>query len=120
MHRKPLISALLILCVLSLSSCARVQINDHEICGDKGKLGASCFNMLSDGSRKLSFDDWAIERFGQLCMQADAFANIKAALLKLCESSKRCTWEEKQQIANLGSKMEMFSQDLKALNDSNL
>lgn len=101
--------------VLSGATCQRVVINDHEICGDKGELGASCFHMLSDESRKLSFDEWAEERFGQLCMKADAFANIKAALLKLCDQTRRCTWQEIQDIKNLGKRVKVFNQEIEAL-----
>ena len=97
--------------VLSGATCSRVVIQDHEICGDKGELGASCFRMLSNSKRTLDFYEWEQERFGQLCMKADAYANFKAALLKLCESSKRCTWQEVEDIKNLGRKVSAFKRE---------
>ncbi len=117
MRQTNLTAALLILSafVLSGATCNRVVVSDNEICGDKGELGASCFYMLSDRSRKLSFDDWASERFGQLCMKADAFANLKASLLKLCEETGRCTWEEIQDINSLGNKVSLFQEETRGL-----
>lgn len=113
MRQTNLTSVLLILSafVLSGATCQRVTILDHEVCGDKGELGASCFHMLSDEKRKLSFEEWEVERFGQLCMKADAYANIKAALLKLCESSQRCTWQEIQDLENLEKKVIHFKKE---------
>lgn len=113
MRRTILTSVTLILSVFVLSgaSCPKVPIRDHELCGDKGELGASCFHMLSDESRKLTYEEWESERFGQICMQPDAYANIKAALLKLCESSGRCSWQEKQDIKNLGKKVARFKKE---------
>lgn len=113
MRQMTLINAWLILSafILSGATCQRVNIADHELCGDKGELGASCFHMLSDENRKLTYEEWEQERFGQICMKADAYANIKAALLKLCESSRRCTWQEVQDIKNLGKKVSRFSQE---------
>lgn len=114
MFQKSLMTVLLILFALSLSAstCSRIVINDHEICGDKGSLGASCFHMLSDGHRYLDFDSWAQERLGQLCLKAEAFANFKEALLKLCEQTKRCTWEEIQNINALSEKVSYFQNDI--------
>lgn len=112
---RPTIStaAMLILSVFVLSgaSCPKVQIRDHELCGDKGELGASCFHMLSDETRKLTYDEWEAARFGQICMQPDAYANLKAALLKLCESSGRCSWQEVKDIKNLGKKVVRFKKE---------
>lgn len=106
-----LTSALLVLSGLILSGATckpPIVIQDHELCGDKGPLGASCFHMLSDQNRKLSFDDWATARYGQICMQADAFANLKAALLKLCAESDRCTWQEIQAVELVAKRMTKF------------
>ncbi len=114
MHRTILISAYLILFafVFSGATCQRVVINDHELCGDKGELGASCFHLLSDEKRKLDFDAWAALRFGQICMEADAYANFKAALLKLCDQTGRCTWQEIKDIKNIGKKVSSFKKEL--------
>jgi hypothetical protein len=108
MHLKSLITAWLILSgfVLSGATCTRVVIEDHEICGDKGSLGASCFHLLSDGRRKVDPVQWEKERFGQLCMKDEAFANFKAALLKLCDETQRCTWQEKEELQSLVQTLE--------------
>ena len=98
--------------LLSLLACGHVEINDHEVCGDKGSLGASCFHMLSTKSRRLTFKEWEQERFGQLCMKPDAYANFKAALLKLCEKTKRCSFEEVEQIKAIGDLVENFEKEV--------
>lgn len=117
MRPMTLTKGLLILSAFGLSgaTCNRVAIYDHELCGDKGELGARCFNLLSDGNRTIDFDTWAEERFGQICMKPDAFANFKGALLKLCNSSGRCTWQEKQDIKNLGKKLQAFNREIEAM-----
>lgn len=117
MRRMSLTSALLTLFAFALSgaSCPRVEIADHELCGDKGTLGASCFHTLSDETRKLDFQEWEFQRFGQICMKAEAWANFKAALLKLCESSGRCTWQQIQDIENLTKRVEVFNQEAQAI-----
>jgi len=72
--------------------------------------------MLSDGSRRLTYDEWEAERFGQLCMKAEAFANLKAALLKLCDQSKRCSWQEIEDIKNLGKRVRRFEGEIRGIN----
>jgi len=108
--------ALMLLCILTLSgaSCPKVKIYDHEICGDKGELGARCKYMISDGAHNLDYDQWEEARFGQMCMQPDAYSNLTAALLKLCNSSRRCSWQEKKDIENFGKKVVQFKKEAKA------
>ncbi len=101
-------------CVI-LSSCGMVRIGNHEVCGDKGPLGATCFRLVSDDSRKLSHAEWEQERFGQLCMKAEAYANLKAALLKLCGRTKNCTFEEREQIKALGMRVNKFKMEVSTL-----
>jgi len=110
MRRKSLTVAWLTLSVFALSgaSCPKVKIRDHEICGDKGAMGAKCFHTLSAQTRTLDLEQWDDERFGQLCMKADAYANLKAALLKLCDSSRRCSWEQVKAIQTLGQNVSDF------------
>lgn len=107
MLRMSLIGVLLI-----SSGCGKVEIRDHEVCGDKGELGASCFHMLSDRSRKLTKGQWELERFGQLCMKAEAYANFKEALLKLCQKTGRCSFEEIKQIEAIGDLVETFEKEI--------
>jgi hypothetical protein len=99
----------LFLCVLSGATCQQVEIKDHEICGDKGELGAACFHTLTEQSRSLDFYEWEEQRFGWLCMPSDAFADLKATLLKLCESSHRCKYEDLEAITN---RIESFKKEL--------
>ena len=106
MLQKSLISALMILSAFALNGCARVKINDHEICADKGELGARCVHMLSAKTRILDFDQWQDERFGQLCLREDGFANLKEAILKLCDSSQRCSWEEVRNLKTVLDRIE--------------
>lgn len=106
-------SVCLILLKLSFSGCGSIPVYDHELCGDKGELGASCFRLLSDGSRKLDFEAWQDERFGQICMTAEAFANLKTALLKLCDQTKRCDWQQVEAIKDFGKRVNNFKKEKK-------
>lgn len=116
MFRKSLIAALMSLLILTCSgaTCQRVQLGDHEICGDKGELGARCRTWFSGKLRELTFDEWAEQRFGQLCMNEDAFANIKAAILKLCGNG-RCTKQEVKDVRELGFWLDGFNAEVKGL-----
>ena len=71
-----------------------------------GSLGASCFHTLSDDTRDLSKEEWDSLRFGMVCTEAENFAEWKAALLKFCESTKKCTFEVKKVVNQLQSKLE--------------
>lgn len=88
----------LILSIFILSGCAHVTIHDHEWCGDLGELGASCFHTLTTETRQLDKPTWDAERFGDVCAKAEAFADLKTAVLKLCKQTKSCTYEEKQRL----------------------
>lgn len=59
-----------------------------------GVLGAQCFHTLSDDERFVQYDQWNDERFGMICGKADAFADMKSAILRLCKMSGRCTYED--------------------------
>lgn len=71
--------------------------------------------MLSPEKRVLNFEEWEHERFGQLCMKADAYGNFKAALLKLCEKTKKCTFEEVEQIHAAGEQLGEFEKEIYAI-----
>ncbi len=70
-----------------------------------GDLGASCANTQNDNTRDLTKQEWDEERFGQLCMTADSFIEIKKTIEKLCASTKKCTYEELQSLNKLMEKL---------------
>lgn len=89
---------LAVLFLLSLTQCARIQVSDHEYCGDMGSLGATCFHFLTAATRDIPQPDWDNMRFGQICtndpngQQGATFADIKATIEKLCSESKDCVY----------------------------
>lgn len=89
-----------------LLSCTDVHIQDHEWCGDMGVLGASCFHTLSEKTRDIDKDTWDVERLGKLCTAPESFANLKAAILKLCDETQRCTLEQIETLKTLSAKIE--------------
>jgi len=91
--------------VVAVSSCARVQVKDGEFCGDLGSEGAVCFNLLSDGVREISANDWDDERFGMICSKAETFTNLKTVAIQLCNTTKRCSYEEKQNLIKFQDKI---------------
>jgi hypothetical protein len=74
-----------------------------------GQYGAACFNTMDSDSRELSKYEWDKERFGQLCMTAETFADWKGVIEKLCSQSDRCRQEEEAAIEDFFSKVEEFN-----------
>lgn len=71
-----------------------------------GALGASCFHTLSDENRRIDKEPWDLERVGLVCGKAEAFADWKKAILKLCKKTKACTFEEKRMLKKFIARME--------------
>jgi len=86
-----------ILSLLILTSCGSVKIKDSEWCGDLGEYGATCSTMLSERVRELDKVSWDEERFGMICGKAEAFGDLKKAILKLCYKNKKCDYEKIEQ-----------------------
>lgn len=86
----------------ALSGCGRIAIKDSYWCADAGKFGAECFKLNSGETKSLDKFQWDRLRVGQICSGTDepgkAYAEIKAALLKLCANTNRCTFEEQKKI----------------------
>ena len=95
------------LLILSISSCAKVEIPDLEFCADMGELGATCFTTLSGKERDIAKAQWDKDRFGQVCTPSESFAKIKATILKFCEANKkRCEMEAVKQAEDFDSKVQ--------------
>ena len=107
---------LLCLTVL-LSSCAEIKIKDSEFCGDKGRLGATCFKTLSGSTREIPLADWDVERFGMMCSSASTFSGWKSAIQKLCEYSGRCTYKTEERVKKFGRKIRKFKKEIKEIED---
>lgn len=84
--------------LILVSSCGhKVEIKDNEWCGDLGPYGATCTKMLSEEQRELTKEEWDTERFGMICGKAEAFANLKSVIQKLCVKNKKCEYEKIEQ-----------------------
>lgn len=70
-----------------------------------GSYGASCFRTFSGYTRDIEKAQWDKERFGQVCGKPEAYADLKAALLKLCKKSKACSYEDIKKIQSFGKGM---------------
>lgn len=70
-----------------------------------GSEGATCAHTLSDATRDLTKEEWDALRFGQACTHADNLANWIEAILQLCKTTKRCTWQEVEQLETLRGKL---------------
>ena len=75
-----------------------MKISNQEWCGDMGDLGASCFNTLNDKTRDIEKAQWDEERFGMICGTPSVFADTKRTILQLCETSKKCVYDEAQNV----------------------
>lgn len=87
-----------LLATAALSGCRNVAIKDHEYCGDKGSLGATCVHTLSSKKRKLTKPEWDKARVGMICETAAVFADVKTATQQLCQVCNCCTYEIQEQI----------------------
>lgn len=84
--------------VFLLPSCAQVTIKDEEICADFGADGASCLHTLTTDKRDVEKIQWDAERFGEICVKAEAISDWKSELEELCSISGRCTTEQKEAL----------------------
>ncbi len=66
-----------------------------------GSAGATCEHMLVSKPRDIDAVHWDDERFGQLCITPDAYADIKAELEALCSLSKECVYETSPSLDKL-------------------
>lgn len=84
---------------LTLSGCAKVEIENQEWCADLGVFGADCFHTLSNDHRVLDQDDWRVERYKMVCTKLENYAHIKEVILKLCRANKsQCSYEKVQHL----------------------
>lgn len=107
----------------SLLRVAKVSIKNQEWCGDKGPLGAFCFNTHNSSTRTIEPEVWntiAIGpdyRFGKVCTDAGNFTDTTAVILKLCKVSKRCTYDAKKKIITFTEMVENFTVETKNLSE---
>lgn len=86
--------------ILTAASCA-VEIKDQTWYGDKGPLGASGFHTLTTQTETLDKASWDKARFGMLCSVPQSFADVKAAIEKLCHVTNSCVYETKYLLETL-------------------
>jgi hypothetical protein len=61
--------------------------------------GAYCFHTLTQTERAIPKDEWDQVRRRMVCTLSDNFADTEAVIEKLCHDTKKCTYEEKEQLA---------------------
>lgn len=91
-----------------LSACAQVQINNAEVCGDLGDLGAACFNTMNTTAREIDKPAWDKERYGELCMTVQTFADFKSEIEQLCSLSGKCTDSQKKMVSEFFDRVDAF------------
>lgn len=107
-----LTSLFLLMGLLLLSNCSTVKIPDHVACLNKGPLGAHCAHTNVAKTYNISAADWQALSFGQVCTADDpdhfgqTFADIKAALEKVCSICNCCSFSQQEQT-------EFFFTDIK-------
>lgn len=94
---------------LLLNNCAQVEIKDAEMCADFGADGASCVHSMTTETRDIDKINWDIERFGEICVKAEAIADWKAELEELCSISGRCTQAQKAALNNFFARIDSLS-----------
>lgn len=91
---------------LFLVSCTSIEIEDHEWCLDAVDE-AFCFHTVSENERDVTKADWDTLRRGRISGTQEAFASLKATILKLCELTKKCQGEAAQKIETFFTKVEV-------------
>lgn len=94
----------MILSAFLLASCGSIRLSDHEWCGQLPDGSASCFHTFSEEERDIPREEWDALRLseGMICGRPDAYAEFKAALLKLCRISRRCSYADREAIRRFG------------------
>ena len=107
-----------VLSILTLSACAKVEINDHEWCTDMGSQGATCFHTMTTQTRDIPKSEWDDLRFGNTCT-ADpqsnpgaTMADMKSVIERLCIISKRCNYQTQQAIRDFFYRVDQAQPDL--------
>jgi hypothetical protein len=92
----------------ALNGCGTVNIKDFEACQDLGEYGAHCAHFLTPATRDIPKAQWDEMRFGQFSITYQTLADLKADIEKLCNVSKKCTYEQQQQIAKIQKTLDGF------------
>jgi hypothetical protein len=82
-----------------------------------GTEGASCFRLLSGEERELDEQEWEQERFGMICSKAEAFTNLKSVALKLCATTGRCTYDERESLIRFEDKIYRIQEKINGEHD---
>ncbi len=98
--------------LLSTSGCD-IVVKDIAWMVDMGPLGAVEIHTLSDVERNVPKAQWDKERFGMLCTSSDNFAEQKKLILKLCEESKSCKFEDQKKVKKFFDHVEKVSKKIK-------
>lgn len=85
---------------LLLTSCT-VPIKNSEFCADAGRLGATCFHLLSDEQRDIPKAKWDDDRFGMVCEKPTVFADWKSIIETFCQNTGKCTYAQQEAVNNL-------------------
>ncbi len=91
-----------------LEACSSVEIHDAEWCGGLPDGSAICFWMMNPKTRDVPRALWDIERVGEVCAKASAFADMKSEIEKLCHVTK-CTQTVKDQVTKFFDNVDALS-----------
>lgn len=94
---------------LLISACAAVDVNDFEACADMGTAGATCAHFLTTETRDIEKSQWDDERFAQLCISGDAYADIKREIESLCSMTKGCVYKPSPGLEGLARRARRLS-----------
>lgn len=96
--------SLIVWALLTLSSCAQIEIKDHVAYGDKGAFGATAVHTLftSIPPKPIEKTDWDILRIGMVCMAVADLSEIQQSVDELCTAHKNaCDYDTQVKIANI-------------------
>ena len=82
-----------------LSSCAKLERGNYDVCRDKGPPGARCGCTEVGEAYDLTTEQWNAKRFGQFCLPEAHFAHMQLFVEQACAMVKGCKLKDIQEKA---------------------
>lgn len=76
-------------------------------------MGAICYTLITGTERRIPVDEWKSMQFGRISSDVSAFADLKKAVMKLCNITGRCSYEEKKTIEGFSDWLDDYQLSLK-------
>lgn len=80
-----------------------------------GPEGAYYQYMLSDEEGEVSKQEWDKIRPGMVCSEAKSYDNLVRSILKLCDETSLCDFEDRMELNNIQKKIKYYEERYKGI-----